>query len=67
MPRLVDLTPEALWPMDCRADAIWTTSVQPLPLHAALTDCQTAARHVSDQLCGLFFTHTGDARFSFSA
>jgi uncharacterized alpha-E superfamily protein len=67
VPRLVDLTPEALWPLVCRADAIWTTSVQPLPLHAALADCQTAARHVSDQLCGLFFTHTGDARFSFSA
>jgi uncharacterized circularly permuted ATP-grasp superfamily protein/uncharacterized alpha-E superfamily protein len=67
VPRLADLTPEALWPLDCRADAIWTTSVQPLPLHAALADCQTAARHVSDQLCGLFFTHTGDARFSFSA
>ena len=65
VPRLVDLTPEALWPLDCRADAIWTTSVQPLPLHAALADCQTAARHVSDQLCGLFFTHSGEARFSF--
>ena len=67
VPRLVDLTPEALWPLDSRADALLPSSLQPLPLHAALSDCQTAARHVSDQLCGLFFTHSGDARFSFGA
>lgn len=67
VPRLVDLTPEALWPLDSRADAFLPSSLQPLPLHAALADCQTAARHVSDQLCGLFFTHSGDARFSFGA
>ena len=67
VPRLVDLTPEALWPLDSRADALLPSSLQPLPLHAALADCQTAARHVSDQLCGLFFTHSGDARFSFGA
>jgi len=32
-----------------------------------LAECQTSARHVSDQLCALFFTHSGDARFSFGA
>ena len=67
VPRLVDLTPEALWPLDSRADALLPSSLQPLPLHSALADCQMAARHVSDQLCGLFFTHSGDARFSFGA
>lgn len=65
VPRLVDLTPEALWPLDCRADGSWPTSDRPLPLLAALADAQTAARRVSDQLCGLFFTHSGEARFSF--
>ncbi|MDI9232514.1 circularly permuted type 2 ATP-grasp protein [Limnohabitans lacus] len=67
VPRLVDLTPEALWPLDCTADAILASAEHPLPLHAALAECQSSARHVSDQLCGLFFTHSGDARFSFGA
>ena len=67
VPRLVDLTPEALWPLDCTHDAILPSAEHPLPLHAALDACQTSARHVSDQLCALFFTHSGDARFSFGA
>jgi uncharacterized alpha-E superfamily protein len=67
VPRLVDLTPEALWPLDCTPDAILPSAEHPLPLHAALAECQTSARHVSDQLCALFFTHSGDARFSFGA
>ena len=65
VPRLVDLTPEALWPLNCAPDAHFTGSAQALPLHAALDHCQSAARQVSDQLCALFFTHSGDARFSF--
>jgi uncharacterized circularly permuted ATP-grasp superfamily protein/uncharacterized alpha-E superfamily protein len=67
VPRLVDLTPEALWPLNCTHDAILPSAEHPLPLHAALAECQTSARHVSDQLCALFFTHSGDARFSFGA
>jgi uncharacterized circularly permuted ATP-grasp superfamily protein/uncharacterized alpha-E superfamily protein len=67
VPRLVDLTPEALWPMDCTADAILASAAHPLPLHATLQECQSSARDVSDQLCALFFTHSGDARFSFGA
>ena len=38
-----------------------------LPLHAALVHCQTTAREVSDQLCGLFFSHSGEARYSVGA
>jgi len=67
VPRLVDLTPEALWPLNCTHDAILPSAEHTLPLHAALAECQTSARHVSDQLCALFFTHSGDARFSFGA
>jgi uncharacterized alpha-E superfamily protein len=69
VPRLVDLTPEALWPLYSAPDAHFTGSAQPLPLplHAALAHCQSAARQVSDQLCALFFTHSGEARFSFGA
>ncbi|PUE07189.1 A circularly permuted ATPgrasp family protein [Limnohabitans sp. T6-5] len=67
VPRLVDLTPEALWPLYSAPDAHFMGSAQPLPLHAALGHCQSAARQVSDQLCALFFTHSGEARFSFGA
>jgi uncharacterized alpha-E superfamily protein len=62
-PPLVDLLPEALWPLNLSA-------AQPgndLPLQATLTHCQTAARDVSDRLCNLFFAHSGEARFSFGA
>lgn len=63
VPQLVEMTPESLWPWE-------NTGAQPgktLPLHAALVQCQTAARDVSDQLCGLFFTHSGEARYSVGA
>lgn len=63
VPPLIERTPESLWPMD-------NDPAQPgsaLPLHAALADCQTAARNVSDQLCSLFFTHSGEARYSVGA
>jgi hypothetical protein len=38
-----------------------------LPLQATLGQCQSAAREVSDQLCSLFFTHSGEARYSVGA
>ena len=63
VPQLVEMTPESLWPWE-------NTSAQPgkaLPLHTALAQCQTAARDVSDQLCSLFFTHSGEARYSVGA
>ena len=63
VPQLIEMTPEMLWPQA-------SNPAQPgheLPLHAALAQCQTAARDVSEQLCGLFFTHSGDARYSIGA
>jgi uncharacterized alpha-E superfamily protein len=63
VPPLIDLPPESLWPLFQNAAHPDST----LPLHATLQHCQTAAREVSDQLCGLFFTHSGDARYSVGA
>jgi uncharacterized circularly permuted ATP-grasp superfamily protein/uncharacterized alpha-E superfamily protein len=63
VPQFIDLPPEDLWPLASPA-------VQPehsLPLHVALAQCQTAAREVSDRLCSLFFTHSGEARYSVGA
>jgi uncharacterized circularly permuted ATP-grasp superfamily protein/uncharacterized alpha-E superfamily protein len=60
VPHVIALTPESLWPPGHAADSH-------LPLHAVLTQCQSAAHEVSDQLCGLFFTHSGDARYSVGA
>ena len=67
VPRLTELTPDALWPLDAPPDAVLPDSPRALPLHALLAHGQTSARDISDQLCGLFFTHSGDARFSFGA
>ena len=63
VPQLIDLSPESLWP----AHFLAPDSDRTLPLYAALSHCQTAARDVSDQLCGLFFTHSGEARYSVGA
>jgi uncharacterized alpha-E superfamily protein len=63
VPQLIEMTPESLWPLE-------NTPAQPgstLPLFAALAHCQTSACEVSDQLCGLFFTHSGEARYSVGA
>jgi uncharacterized circularly permuted ATP-grasp superfamily protein/uncharacterized alpha-E superfamily protein len=63
VPQLIEMKPESLWPQA-------SNPAQPgheLPLHAALAHCQSAARDVSEQLCGLFFTHSGDARYSIGA
>jgi uncharacterized alpha-E superfamily protein len=63
VPQLIEMTPETLWP---RA----SDPSQPgneLPLRAVLAHCQTAARDISEQLCGLFFTHSGEARYSIGA
>ena len=75
LPALIELPPEALWPLDATPAAGTQTSNsaaapavnQPLPLQAILGQCQSAAREVSDQLCSLFFTHSGEARFSVGA
>jgi uncharacterized alpha-E superfamily protein len=75
LPALIEWRPEALWPLDATLGAGTQTSHstaapvvrQPLPLQATLGQCQSAAREVSDQLCSLFFTHSGEARFSVGA
>ena len=38
-----------------------------VPLQTTLSECQGAAREISDQLCSLFFTHSGEARYSVGA
>ncbi|PUE47163.1 A circularly permuted ATPgrasp family protein [Limnohabitans sp. 2KL-1] len=63
VPQLIELSPEALWPLACSAALPGST----LPLHSALAHGQKAAHDVSDQLCGLFFTHSGEARYSVGA
>ena len=63
VPHLIELTSESLWPLQDKS----TFADIATPLHATLADCQTAARDVSDQLCGLFFTHSGEARYSVGA
>jgi uncharacterized alpha-E superfamily protein len=67
VPQLTAMAPDALWPLAFKAGRQVVQSEAPLPLHAALADCQVAAREVSDQLCGLFFTHSGEARYSVGA
>jgi uncharacterized alpha-E superfamily protein len=82
LPALIELRPEALWPMDTswdntsrdadtktstRPSAATPAARQPLRLQATLGQCQSAAREVSDQLCSLFFTHSGEARYSVGA
>jgi hypothetical protein len=61
VPHLIGMTPQSLWPYSA------TPNTTDLPLHATLTHCQTAAREVSDHVCGLFFTHSGEARYSVGA
>eukprot|EP01036_Dinobryon_divergens_P003458 gene3458-4561_t len=92
VPKLIDLSPETLWPYGLVANRLADPTAKPslkqaqpphsatppqgpsavpelpvLPLQAALGQCQNAAREVSDQLCGLFFTHSGEARYSVGA
>jgi uncharacterized circularly permuted ATP-grasp superfamily protein/uncharacterized alpha-E superfamily protein len=57
LPALIELRPDALWPLHAACN-------QDLPLQAILMQCQSAAREVSDQLCSLFFTHSGQVRYS---
>jgi uncharacterized alpha-E superfamily protein len=63
VPQLIEMTPESLWPLATPPALPGST----LPLFAALAHCQTAACEVSDQLCSLFFTHSGEARYSVGA
>jgi uncharacterized circularly permuted ATP-grasp superfamily protein/uncharacterized alpha-E superfamily protein len=67
LPALIDLRPEALWPLDTNARATTQAMGQTLPLQATLGQCQSTARELSDQLCSLFFTHSGEARYSVGA
>jgi hypothetical protein len=36
-------------------------------LLTTLAQCQAAAREISDRLCALFFSHSGQARYSVGA
>jgi uncharacterized alpha-E superfamily protein len=65
VPQLLGMSPASLWP--CTPNHSTTDSTVELPLYATLAACQTAAREVSDQLCSLFFTHSGEARYSVGA
>ena len=65
VPQLFGMTPQSLWPHNTSYSPMDNTAN--LPLNATLAACQTAAREVSDQLCGLFFTHSGEARYSVGA
>lgn len=69
VPQLIGLPPESLWPAEThdRAGRPRPPCTLALPLHATLVHCQTAAHEVSDHLCGLFFTHSGQARYSVGA
>ena len=63
LPDWHDTHAASLWPVG----AAPTGNNPPLPLQNTLAECQSAARQVSDQLCALFFTHSGEARYSVSA
>jgi uncharacterized alpha-E superfamily protein len=65
LPALSELRPEALWPLN--ASTTGTASGTNVPLQTTLAQCQSAAREVSDHLCSLFFTHSGEARYSVGA
>ena len=67
VPDLMGLTTESLWPLEAhhRPQAQHSHTLPPLQTTLAL--CETTARQVSDQLCGLFFTHSGEARYSMSS
>ncbi|WP_396434517.1 circularly permuted type 2 ATP-grasp protein [Limnohabitans sp.] len=77
LPALIGLSPEALWPLRTTpsvAASAWPSQASQasqashcLPLQTTLEQCQSAAREVSDQLCSLFFTHSGEARYSVGA
>jgi uncharacterized alpha-E superfamily protein len=65
VPQLLGKAPQSLWPYNTTESL--THSTTDLPLHATLAACQSSAREVSDQLCGLFFTHSVEARYSVGA
>ena len=67
LPALTELRPEALWPLNATTTSAPPATKQTLPLQTTLVQCQSAAREVSDQLCSLFFTHSGEARYSVGA
>ncbi len=58
VPALTERKPELLWPLHATQSDL---------LQATLADCQDAARDISDQLCKLFFSHSGEDRYSVGA
>ena len=67
VPDLMGLTTESLWPLEAHHQPQAQHSHTLPPLQTTLALCETTARQVSDQLCGLFFTHSGEARYSMSS
>ncbi len=67
LPDLIEMRPESLWPVNQPALTVGAEPPLTLPLLTPLAQCQTAAREVSDQLCALFFSHSGQARYSVGA
>ncbi|MFN8954532.1 MAG: circularly permuted type 2 ATP-grasp protein [Burkholderiales bacterium] len=67
VPHLIELRAESLWPLtDSWPDAGAELPLT-LPLLTTLAQCQAAAREISDRLCALFFSHSGQARYSVGA
>jgi uncharacterized alpha-E superfamily protein len=66
VPDLIGLTTESLWPLEAHHNPKAHDNHRP-PLQTTLALCETTARQVSDQLCALFFTHSGEARYSMSS
>jgi hypothetical protein len=67
VPDLIGLTTESLWPLEAHNKPQAQDKHTPAPLQTTLALCETTARLVSDRLCGLFFTHSGEARYSMSS
>jgi uncharacterized alpha-E superfamily protein len=67
VPDLIGLTTESLWPLEAHNKPQAQDNHTPAPLQTTLALCETTARQVSDQLCALFFTHSGEARYSMSS
>jgi len=67
VPDLIGLSTESLWPLEAHNKPLAQDNHTPDPLQTTLALCETTARQVSDQLCALFFTHSGEARYSMSS
>ena len=67
VPDLMGMTTESLWPATAHNKPHTNDSLRPPPLQSTLAHCEITAREVSDELCALFFTHSGEARYSMSS